>query len=108
MRIIGVMRVRRSVTSTDRRDSARRYGSRGVSSPPPPISVVEAMGASAFYPGAPEVVERETHSAWVFLADERAYKVETRADGVSDFSTLERRRAVSTTRSMSIRRSQRR
>ena len=53
------------------------------------------MGASAFYPGAPEVVERETHSAWVFLADERAYKVKKPVRmAFLDFSTLERRRAV--------------
>ena len=53
------------------------------------------MSASAFYPGAPEVVVRETHSAWVFLAGERAYKVKKPVRmAFLDFSTLERRRAV--------------
>ena len=53
------------------------------------------MRRSGFYPGSPEVVVRETHSAWVFLAGERAYKVKKPVRmAFLDFSTLERRRAV--------------
>ncbi len=53
------------------------------------------MSRSDFYPGAPEVAVRETHSAWVFLAGERAYKVKKPVRmAFLDFSTLERRRAV--------------
>jgi aminoglycoside phosphotransferase family enzyme/predicted kinase len=61
----------------------------------PSLSVAEAMSRSGFYPGAPEVTVRETHSAWVFLAGERAYKVKKPVRmAFLDFSTLERRRAV--------------
>ena len=71
------------------------YLRRAVSAAPPPSGVAEAMGRSAFYPAAPEVVVRETHSAWVFLAGERAYKVKKPVRmAFLDFSTLERRRAV--------------
>lgn len=53
------------------------------------------MSRSAFYPGAPEVAVCETHSAWVFLAGQRAYKVKKPVRmAFLDFSTLERRRAV--------------
>ncbi|MDP1849863.1 MAG: AAA family ATPase [Solirubrobacteraceae bacterium] len=66
-----------------------------MSAAPPPSSVVEAMRHGAMYPGGPEVVVRETHSAWVFLAGERAYKVKKPVRmAFLDFSTLERRRAV--------------
>jgi aminoglycoside phosphotransferase family enzyme/predicted kinase len=59
----------------------------------PQRTVAEAMGRSGFYPGHPPVVVRETHTAWVFLAGARAYKVKkpVRMDFL-DFSTLERRR----------------
>jgi aminoglycoside phosphotransferase family enzyme/predicted kinase len=56
-------------------------------------SVLEAMSAGGFYPGNPPVTVRETHTAWVFLAGTRAFKVKkpVRMEFV-DFSTLERRR----------------
>ncbi|HEV2059363.1 MAG TPA: hypothetical protein VGR11_08390, partial [Solirubrobacteraceae bacterium] len=61
----------------------------------PPLPVAEAMSRSGFYPGAPEVTMCETHSAWVFLAGDRAYKVKKPVRmAFLDFSTLERRRAV--------------
>lgn len=61
----------------------------------PAPTVAEAMSRSAFYPGVTEVTVRETHSAWVFLAGRRAYKVKKPVRmAFLDFSTLERRRAV--------------
>jgi uncharacterized protein len=53
------------------------------------------MRHSDFYPGGAPVSVRETHTAWVFLTGERAYKVKkpVRMEFL-DFSTLERRRAV--------------
>lgn len=61
----------------------------------PPFDAPRVMGEAAFYPGLPAVVVRETHSAWVFLAGDRAYKVKKPVRmAFLDFSTLERRRAV--------------
>ena len=62
-----------------------------VSIAPPPICVAEALSRS----GDPPVTVHETHTAWVFLAGDRAYKVKkpVRMDFL-DFSTLERRRTV--------------
>jgi hypothetical protein len=60
-----------------------------------PFDAVAVMGEAAWYPGCPEVVVCETHSAWVFLAGERAYKVKKPVRmAFLDFGTLERRRAV--------------
>ena len=71
------------------------YGARRVSAALPALRVDEAMRRREFYPGAPAVELRETHSAWVFLAGERAYKVKKPVTmAFLDFSTLERRRAV--------------
>jgi aminoglycoside phosphotransferase family enzyme/predicted kinase len=70
------------------------YGPRRVSTPPPPppLSVAEAMSRSGFYPGSPPVTVCETHTAWVFLAGDRAYKVKKPVQmGFLDFSTLEQR-----------------
>ncbi|MEW6322583.1 MAG: AAA family ATPase [Acidobacteriota bacterium] len=56
--------------------------------------ILAFLGDGASYPGAPARVERiDTHSASVFLAGDRAYKVKraVRYDYL-DFSTLERRR----------------
>ena len=59
----------------------------------PPLSVVEAMSRSGFYAGSPPVTVRETHTAWVFLAGDRAYKVKKPVRmAFLDFSTLDRRR----------------
>lgn len=53
------------------------------------------MAAGGLYPGSPPVTVVETHSAWVFLAGERAYKVKKPVTlDFLDFGTLERRRAV--------------
>jgi aminoglycoside phosphotransferase family enzyme/predicted kinase len=59
------------------------------------FDAVRVLGEPAFHRGRPDVVLRETHSAWVFLAGERAYKVKKPVRmAFLDFSTLERRRAV--------------
>jgi aminoglycoside phosphotransferase family enzyme/predicted kinase len=66
-----------------------------MSTVPPACSVADAMSRDAFYPGVRDVVVRETHSAWIFLAGPRAYKVKKPVRmAFLDFSTLERRRAV--------------
>ncbi len=59
------------------------------------ISVPDAMARSDFYPGAPAVTVCQTHTAWVFLAGEHAYKVKkpVRMEFL-DFSSLDRRREV--------------
>jgi aminoglycoside phosphotransferase family enzyme/predicted kinase len=69
------------------------YGPRRVSTTPRPCSVIETMSRSCFYPGNPPVTVCETHTAWVFLAGARAYKVKkpVRTDFL-DFSTLDARR----------------
>jgi aminoglycoside phosphotransferase family enzyme/predicted kinase len=66
-----------------------------VSTAPPRTSVADAMSRSGFYPGEPPVDVCETHTAWVFLAGDRAFKVKkpVRMDFL-DFSTLERRHAA--------------
>jgi aminoglycoside phosphotransferase family enzyme/predicted kinase len=71
------------------------YGPSRVSTARPPISVPEALRRNAFHPGSPPVTVHETHTAWVFLAGDHAYKVKkpVRMDFL-DFGTLERRRAV--------------
>jgi aminoglycoside phosphotransferase family enzyme/predicted kinase len=71
------------------------YSPERVSTARPPTSVAEAMSHSDFYPGGAPVSVRETHTAWVFLTGDRAYKVKkpVRMEFL-DFSTLERRRAV--------------
>ena len=71
------------------------YGPPSVSATAPQLSVAEALSDSSMYPGRPDVTVRETHSAWVFLAGDRAYKVKKPVRmAFLDFSTLERRRAV--------------
>lgn len=68
------------------------YPSR-VSTGVPSITVHEALARSGFHPGHPPVAVRETHTARVFLAGERAYKVKKPVRmAFLDFSTLERRR----------------
>ncbi len=71
------------------------YGPSRVSTARQPISVPEALSRSAFHPGSPPGSVHETHTAWVFLAGDRAYKVKkpVRMEFL-DFGTLERRRAV--------------
>ncbi|MEY2512765.1 MAG: uncharacterized protein QOJ89_123 [bacterium] len=60
---------------------------------PPGCGVADALGRSEFYPGRPPVTVCETHTAWVFLAGDRAYKVKKPVRmAFLDFSTLERRR----------------
>ena len=69
------------------------YGPGRVSTTPPPLSVAEAMRRSGFYPGNPPVTVCETHTAWVFLAADRAYKVKKPVQmGFLDFTTVEQRR----------------
>jgi uncharacterized protein len=69
------------------------YGPGRVCTTPPPLSVAEAMSRSGFYPGSPPVSVCETHTAWVFLAGDRAYKVKKPVRmAFLDFSTLEQRR----------------
>ena len=71
------------------------YRPPSASATPAQLTVADAMRHSGMYPGRPEVTVRETHSAWIFLAGERAYKVKKRVRmAFLDFSTLERRRAV--------------
>ena len=71
------------------------YRPRSVSAMPPQLTVADAMRHNGMYPGRPDVTVRETHTAWIFLAGERAYKVKKPVQmAFLDFSTLERRRAV--------------
>lgn len=64
-----------------------------TSTGPPDRSIADALGRSDFHPGAPPVTVCETHTAWVFLAGDRAYKVKKPVRmAFLDFSTLERRR----------------
>jgi aminoglycoside phosphotransferase family enzyme/predicted kinase len=64
-----------------------------VRAEPPPLSAVAAMSRSGFYPGGRPVTVCETHTAWVFLAGDRAYKVKKPVRmAFLDFSTLEQRR----------------
>lgn len=66
-----------------------------VSNASPAPTVAEAMRRGGFYSAAPDVTVRETHTAWVYLAGERAYKVKKPVRmAFLDFSTLELRRAV--------------
>lgn len=51
------------------------YGPGRVCTTPPPLDVAEAMSRSGFYPCNPPVTVCETHTAWVFLAGDRACKV---------------------------------
>ncbi len=57
-------------------------------------SLVNALMRPEAYPDPPaEVTRIETHTAWVFLAGKRAYKVKKPVDlGFLDFTTLARRR----------------
>jgi aminoglycoside phosphotransferase family enzyme/predicted kinase len=66
-----------------------------VSTAAPRRSIAEAMSRSEFYARHPAVTVRETHTAWVFLAGTRAYKVKkpVRMEFL-DFTTPERRRAA--------------
>lgn len=59
-------------------------------------ALTEAMLEPGFYPHRPERVElRETHSSWVFLAGDVAYKVKKPVRfPFLDYSTLERRREM--------------
>ena len=55
-------------------------------------ALLRALGASAMYPGHPQVVVHETHASWVFVAGDRAYKIKKPvALGFLDYGTLERR-----------------
>lgn len=68
-------------------------GTSRVSTDAPSRTVVEALSRSAFYPGSPSVTVCETHTAWVFLAGDLAYKIKKPVRmAFLDFSTLERRR----------------
>jgi aminoglycoside phosphotransferase family enzyme len=59
----------------------------------PPL--VRAMLEPGFYPGAPRVELRETHTSWVFLAGDRAYKVKKPVVfPFLDYGTLDRRREM--------------
>lgn len=52
-------------------------------------------GAAAYPASAGEVVSRETHMSWVFLAGDKAYKLKKPVKlRYLDFSTLERRKAA--------------
>lgn len=58
----------------------------------PSRTVPEALSRAAFHPGAPSVTLCETHTAWVFLAGQRAYKIKKPVQtAFLDFGTLERR-----------------
>ena len=60
-------------------------------------SVAEVLARSDFHPGAPPVTVCETHTAWVFLAGDRAYKMKQPVKlAFLDFSTLALRRAACT------------
>jgi len=66
--------------------SWQRYGE------PAPLA---ARAAPAMYRGRPSVVVHETHTSWVFVAGNRAYKVKKRiALDFLDYSTLARRRSA--------------
>ncbi len=71
------------------------YSPPRVSTALPLNSVAEAMSRSDFYPTEASVSVCETHTAWVFLTGDLAYKVKkpVRMEFL-DFSTLERRHAV--------------
>ena len=59
----------------------------------PTHAVREALGCSEFHPGTRLDQVRETQTAWVFLAGERAYKVRKPAQmDFPGFGTLEQRR----------------
>jgi len=64
-----------------------------ISTAAPPLSVAQALSRSGFYPGNPAVTVCETHTARVFLAADRAYKIKKPVRmKFLDFSTIERRR----------------
>jgi len=64
-----------------------------ISTDAPPLSVAQALSRSGFHPGNPPVTVCETHTARVFLAGDRAYKIKKPVRmKFLDFSTLERRR----------------
>jgi aminoglycoside phosphotransferase family enzyme len=59
------------------------------------LSVVQALGDPAMYPGRPAVQGHETHASWVFVAGERAYKIKKPVRlAFLDYGTLARRRAA--------------
>ncbi len=59
------------------------------------MSVVQALGDPAMYPGHQAVQVHETHASWVFLAGERAYKIKKPVRlAFLDYGTLARRRAA--------------
>ena len=59
------------------------------------LSVVQALGNPAMYPGHPAVQVHETHASWVFVAGERAYKIKKPVRlAFLDYGTLARRRAA--------------
>ena len=59
------------------------------------LSVVQALGDPAMYPGHPAVQVHETHASWVFVAGERAYKIKKPVRlAFLDYGTLARRRAA--------------
>lgn len=59
------------------------------------LSVVQALGDPAMYPGRPAVQVHETHASWVFVAGERAYKIKKPVRlAFLDYGTLARRRAA--------------
>ncbi len=59
------------------------------------LSVVQALGDPAMYPGHPVVQVHETHASWVFLAGDRAYKIKKPVRlAFLDYDTLARRHAA--------------
>lgn len=64
--------------------------------PSPSEELLAALGRPASYPGAPaEVILRETHISWVFLAGERAYKLKKPLrTAFLDYGTPSRRREL--------------
>ena len=69
------------------------FGPTLVGTQVPRDTVREALGRSEFHPGTPVDEIRETQTAWVFLAGDRAYKVKkpVRME-FPDFDALEQRR----------------
>jgi uncharacterized protein len=57
--------------------------------------LLAAMSSAATYPGHPQVVVRETHASWVFVAGARTYKIKKPlALGFLDYSSLAGRRVA--------------
>ena len=57
--------------------------------------LLSAFSSGAMFPPGQAVAAHETHASWVFVADERAYKIKKPvALGFLDYTTLERRLAA--------------